>query len=270
MSAPTWSGGRLTGWGRCILAPNPGPMTLDGTNTYLLGRPGAEVYVVDPGPAHAGHLRAVQEAATGEGSRVLAVLLTHAHADHSEGAAELARALGVPVRALDPRHRLGPELGLPAGLELRAEGLRIQVVPTPGHTADSVSFLVHGPSGPPVLLTGDTVLGRGTSVVAAPEGRLGAYLDSLQRLARASQAERVAAIWPGHGPVRTDPGALLEHYLAHRQDRLAQVRAAVADGARTPAEVVDVVYAGLDPDLRPAAELSARAQLEHLGVPAQD
>jgi glyoxylase-like metal-dependent hydrolase (beta-lactamase superfamily II) len=135
------------------------------------------------------------------------------------------------------------------------------VLATPGHTADSVCLLVPADA---ALLTGDTVLGRGTSVVAHPDGRLGAYLESLRRLRDVARERRLRTVLPGHGPVLTDPVAVLDGYLAHRAERLAQVRAALASGARTPSEVVAAVYADLDPALRHAAELSARAQLDHL------
>jgi glyoxylase-like metal-dependent hydrolase (beta-lactamase superfamily II) len=148
---------------------------------------------------------------------------------------------------------------------VRAAGLEIRVLGTPGHTADSLSFLVEDEAGPAVL-TGDTVLGRGTTVVAHPDGRLGDYLDSLRRL-HALTRDRVEVVYPGHGPVLPDAELVVESYLNHRQDRLAQVRGAVAAGARGARAVVEVVYADVDPVLRPVAEWSVRAQLEYLGLP---
>jgi glyoxylase-like metal-dependent hydrolase (beta-lactamase superfamily II) len=265
---PPWDGGRVTSRATCVLAPNPGPMTLDGTNTWLLAVPGRAAVVVDPGPDHDAHLDAVLARARALDAPVAQVLLTHAHVDHSEGAPAFARRAGdVPVRALDPAVRLGEE-GLADGDVVDLVDLRLRVVATPGHTSDSLSFLLEEPDGTS-LLTGDTVLGRGTTVVAHPDGRLGPYLDSLTRLREEVDAveQRVGApvlVLPGHGPVLDDAGASLRAYLAHRGRRLDQVRAALAAGDRTPREVVERVYADVDPVLWPAAELSVRAQLEYL------
>jgi glyoxylase-like metal-dependent hydrolase (beta-lactamase superfamily II) len=265
-------GGPVTARAHCVLAPNPGPMTLDGTNTWILAEPGAtRTVVVDPGPSHEGHLRTALKAATGgtgevgkvgkvAGRRVALVLLTHGHADHAAGARRFAELAGAPVRALDPAHRLGSE-GLDDGEVLEVDGLVLRVVATPGHTADSLSFLLEADQ---AVLTGDTVLGRGTSVVAHPDGRLADYLASLRRLAELADAAQATTVLPGHGPVLSDAAGVLGHYLRHRQDRLDQVRDALAAGDRTSAEVVRRVYADTAPALWPAAELSVRAQLEYL------
>ena len=246
---------------RLVLAPNPGPMTLDGTNTWLLAEPGSrEAVVVDPGPDHEGHLAAVLAAAAEQGVTVRQILLTHGHPDHAEAARRFAGLTGAPVRALDPGHWLGGE-GLEGGTTLTVGGLEIAVVSTPGHTADSLSFLLVAEG---ALLTGDTVLGRGSTLVAHPDGRLRDYLDSLERLAALAAAGTVRTILPGHGPVVDDPAAVVSAYLAHRRSRLVQVEQAWVDGARTPAEVVAVVYADVDRALWPAAELNVRAQLEYL------
>jgi glyoxylase-like metal-dependent hydrolase (beta-lactamase superfamily II) len=235
-----------------LLAPNPGPMTLDGTNTWLLRDPASEsAIVVDPGPLIDGHLQAV--AAHGP---VAVILLTHGHYDHSEGAARLAELTGAPVRALDPRHRLGDE-GLTDGDVVAAAGLEVRVAHTPGHSSDSLSFVL-----PDAVLTGDTILGRGTTVVAHPDGVLADYLASLQRLRDLGHV----AVLPGHGPELPDAEAAAQHYLDHREQRLEQVRAAVAAGAGTPRQVVEVVYADVDRVLWPAAEMSVRAQLDYLAA----
>jgi glyoxylase-like metal-dependent hydrolase (beta-lactamase superfamily II) len=242
-----------------VLAPNPGIMTLDGTNTWVLREPGARrALVIDPGPLDDSHLDAVAEAA----GEVAGVLLTHGHADHSEGARTFAERVGCGVRALDPEHRLGSE-GLNDGDVVEVDGLEVRVVGTPGHTADSLSFLVPAEG---AVLTGDTVLGRGTTVVAHPDGKLGAYLDSLQRLHALAEAREARWVWPGHGPVIEDALAALDFYLAHRRDRLEQVREAVRSlgPEATPRQVVEHVYTDVDPVLWGAAELSVRAQLEYL------
>lgn len=257
-----WRGGAV-GDALCVLAPNPGPMTLDGTNTWVLHPAGAtDAVVIDPGPDDETHLRAVLAAVEERGARVREVLLTHGHLDHSEGARRFAALAGTRrVRALDPAHRLGDE-GLGDGDVVAVADLEVRVVATPGHTADSLSFVLPSQA---AVLTGDTVLGRGTTVVAHPDGALGPYLDSLRRLRDLARETGIATVLPGHGPVLVDALAVIEHYLEHRAARLEQVRAAVAAGASGAREVVETVYADVDPVLWPAAELSVRAQLEYLG-----
>ncbi|WP_329457158.1 MBL fold metallo-hydrolase [Streptomyces sp. NBC_01497] len=245
-----------------VLAPNPSPMTLDGTNTWIVAEPDSGLAVViDPGPLDEAHLRAVISAAERAGHRVAQTLLTHGHPDHAEGAARFAELTGTGVRALDPALRLGDE-GLAAGDVVTTGGLELRVVPSPGHTADSLCF--HLPADR-ALLTGDTILGRGTTVVAHPDGRLGDYLDSLRRLRSLTVDDGVDTVLPGHGPVLEDARGAVEYYLAHRANRLAQVETAVEKGLRTASEVVAEVYADVDRNLWPAAELSVRAQLEYLG-----
>lgn len=260
IDAPPWFGGQVGAGLECVLAPNPSPMTLDGTNTWLITGPRGCV-VLDPGPDEPAHLDRIEAAAAGYG-QVRAILLTHGHADHSAGALSLADRLGVGVRALDPAHRYGAE-GLAGGDVIDLGDRELRVVATPGHTRDSLSFLLVTGDGRD-LLTGDTVLGRGTSVVAHPDGVLGPYLDSLRRLAALVESVGQARVLPGHGPVLADAGPVLRAYLAHRADRLEQVRAAVGAGARTARQVVELVYAGVSPALWPAAELSVRAQLRYL------
>ncbi|MFH8339248.1 MBL fold metallo-hydrolase [Streptomyces sp. AM6-12] len=245
-----------------VLAPNPSAMTLDGTNTWIVAEPDSDLAVViDPGPLDEGHLRAVVDTAEKAGRRIALTLLTHGHEDHAEGAGRFAELTGSRVRALDPALRLGDE-GLAAGDVITTGGLELRVVPTPGHTSDSLSF--HLPADRAVL-TGDTVLGRGTTMVAHPDGRLGDYLDSLRRLRSLTVDDGVHTVLPGHGPVLEDAQGAVEFYLAHRAHRLAQVETAVENGHRTAAEVVAHVYADVDRCLWPAAELSVRAQLEYLG-----
>ncbi|WFE26222.1 MBL fold metallo-hydrolase [Solwaraspora sp. WMMD791] len=236
---------QLPGWVSLLRAPNPGPMTLDGTNTWVLRQPGQSLGVlVDPGPAHAGHLDRI--AAAGP---YAAVLLTHGHPDHVEAVPALAGRVDAPVH-----HAVAD------GTPLHVGGLTVTALATPGHTGDSVCFLVAGPAGQRVMLTGDTILGRGTTVVAWPDGDLGDYLTSLRRLAA---YDGVPAL-PGHGPALVDCAAAARFYLAHRQARLDQVRQVVAAGVTDPAAVVAEVYADVDRALWPAAEWSVRAQLAYL------
>ncbi|WP_328502132.1 MBL fold metallo-hydrolase [Streptomyces sp. NBC_00457] len=244
-----------------VLAPNASAMTLDGTNTWILSEPDSELaVVVDPGPLDESHLRTVLDAAEKAGKRIALTLLTHGHPDHAEGAARFAELTGTNVRALDPALRLGEE-GLAAGDAVTVGGLELRVVPTPGHTSDSLCF--HLPADRAVV-TGDTILGRGTTVVAHPDGRLGDYLDSLRRLRSLTVDDGVHTVLPGHGPVLEDAQGAVEFYLAHRAHRLAQIETAVENGHRTPSEVVAHVYADVDRSLWPAAELSVRAQLDYL------
>lgn len=247
---------------RRVLAPNPGPMTLEGTSTWVLGLGGGAV-VVDPGPDDEGHLRRVLDVADGLGGTRL-VVLTHHHDDHRAGAPRLAGLAGAPVRAADADLQGGAARGTPGladGDELDLPGARLVVVAAPGHTRDSVCLLLEAPGGAPVLLTGDTVLGRGTSVVAHPDGDLGRYLATLDRLSALVDDRGVVALLPGHGPVVDRPAEVLAALAAHRRARLEEVRAAVRAGASTPAAVVARVYPDLDAALRPAAERSSAAAL---------
>ncbi|KAB8190351.1 MBL fold metallo-hydrolase [Nonomuraea phyllanthi] len=238
-----------------LLAPNPSAMTLDGTNTWVIG--GQEVVVVDPGPDDESHLRRVRDH-LGE-RRVTGILLTHGHFDHSGGARRFAGMVGAPVRALDPRHRLGDE-GLADGDVVTVDGVEIHVYGTPGHSFDSLCFWLPQDH---AMLTGDTVLGRGTTIVAR-DGGLADYLRSLDRLRAVAESLEARALLPGHGPVLADPIGALDGYIAHRRQRLDQIRAARARGARTPREIVRIVYADVDRSLWAAAEMSVAAQLDYL------
>ena len=236
-----------------VLAPNPGPMTLEGTNTWVLRAPGdADVLVVDPGPLHEAHLEAVASTGT-----VALIVLTHGHPDHSEGARRLHEMTGADVVSLDPAFTIGGEALTLDGESFAAAGVTLTVIHTPGHSSDSLSLHLEGDD---AVLTGDTILGRGTTVVAHPDGLLADYLDSLRRLRDYGEA----TVLPGHGPELRTAGTVAQAYLDHRAQRLDQVRAAVAAGAATPRAVVEIVYADVDPGLWFAAEMSVRAQLDYL------
>ncbi len=247
-----WTGGETSPIAWCVLAPNPSAWTLDGTNTWIVGAAGGRCVVVDPGPLDGGHDTAILHRVEEQGSQITAVLLTHGHWDHAQGASELADRAGVPVHAwadgtLTTDHRF--EVG----------GADISVIATPGHTSDSVCFIADD-----LLLTGDTVLGRGTSVVAHPDGRLADYLGSLQTLARMCEDKGVGRLLPGHGPLIDDPTRVLDYYLRHREERLQQVREAMAAGATTVSEITDRVYWDVPAEVRRAAEATVAAQIDYL------
>jgi glyoxylase-like metal-dependent hydrolase (beta-lactamase superfamily II) len=191
---------------RCVLAPNPSPMTLDGTNTWLIAEPGsAAAIVIDPGPEDEGHLLRVRDLAASAGQRVALIVLTHRHSDHSAGAARFAELTGAPVRAVDPEQRLGDE-GLAAGDALTVAGCELRVLATPGHSSDSVCLVLPADG---AVLTGDTVLGRGTTVIGG-DGSLTEYMGSLRRLRALADETDLRVLLPGHGPLlaRRDPGLL--------------------------------------------------------------
>jgi glyoxylase-like metal-dependent hydrolase (beta-lactamase superfamily II) len=210
--------------------------------------------VVDPGQGDDAHLEALLAAA----GDVSLVLVTHRHFDHSELAASLHARTGAPVRAVEPEYCFGAG-PLVDGEALQASGLDVRVLATPGHTSDSVSFVVGDDE---AVLTGDTVLGRGTTVVAHPDGALGPYLDSLRALAALGDAR----VLTGHGPELPSIRAIAEMYIAHRAERLGQVRAALAQLGpdATARQIVELVYADVDKSVWFAAELSVEAQLAYL------
>jgi glyoxylase-like metal-dependent hydrolase (beta-lactamase superfamily II) len=229
---------QLPDWVTGVRAANPGPMTLDGTNSWVLTTPSGRTVVADPGPADEAHLSKLAE------YRPSLILLTHRHPDHVDGLPRLLELLG--------------ETQVWAEAEARRtlDGMDIALLATPGHTADSVSFRVEL-GGERVVLTGDTILGQGTTIV---DGDLGDYLRSLERLAGLG----AVPVLPGHGPALADCGAAARAYLDHRRARLDQVREALAAGARTPREIVEIVYADVDRAVWPAAEATVAAQLAYL------
>lgn len=233
-----------------LLENNPGPMTLDGTNTWILRAPGArECVVVDPGQEDEPHLTRLATMA----GQVALILITHHHLDHAEGAPTLAAKVNAPVRAVDPALcRDAPPLT--DGEHIEVAGLSIRVLHTPGHTPDSICLEIDG-----AILTGDSVLGRGTTVIS----ELGPYLDSLRRLA--AKPSGTMAL-PGHGAELPDVAVAAGEYLAHREQRLAQVRAALVELGEdaTARQVVELVYRDVDESLWGPAEWSVQAQLEYL------
>jgi glyoxylase-like metal-dependent hydrolase (beta-lactamase superfamily II) len=228
-----------------VLAPNPGPFTLEGTNTWVVGRDPA--VVIDPGPDDAGHVQAVIDQA----GVVSAVLLTHDHPDHASAAGALSEAVGCPVFAYSSGDAREP---LQDGQRIEAGGGHLEVVHTPGHSPDHVAFFVLGAG---ALFTGDAVLGRGTSVIDPPHGDLSLYLRSLRRMGQL----RPVTIYPGHGPSVWDARGKLEEYLAHRARREEQLVDGLRSGSRTIADLVAEIYADQPAHLHPPA---ARTVLAHL------
>ncbi|MGV0655871.1 MBL fold metallo-hydrolase [Mycolicibacterium thermoresistibile] len=236
-----------------LLADNPGLMTLDGTNTWVLRGPGSdEMVVVDPGPDDADHIARLAELGP-----IPLVLISHKHEDHTGGIDKIVDATGAVVRSVGSGFLRGLGGPLTDGEVIEAAGLRITVLATPGHTVDSLSFVLDD-----AVLTADTVLGRGTTVIDDEDGSLAAYLESLRRLR--GLGRRV--VLPGHGPELPDLAAVSDMYLAHREERLEQVRAALRELGEdaTARQVVEHVYTDVDEKLWDAAESSVRAQLDYL------
>ena len=244
---------RVTDTASVLLCDNPGLMTLDGTNTWVLQGPGSdEMVVVDPGPDDDAHVERI--AALG---KVPLVLISHKHGDHTDGIDELVDRTGAVVRSVGSGFLRGLGGPLVDGEVIDAAGLRITVMATPGHTADSLSFVLDD-----AVLTADTVLGRGTTVIDNEDGSLRDYLESLRRLRGLGHL----AVLPGHGPDLTDVEAVTEAYLAHREDRLNQVREAlrVLGEDASARQIVEHVYTDVDEKLWEHAEWSVQAQLDYL------
>ncbi len=236
-----------------LLCDNPGIMTLDGTNTWVLRGPGSdEMVVVDPGPDDDAHLERI--AALG---KIPLVLISHKHEDHTGGIDKLVGMTGAVVRSVGSGFLRGLGGPLTDGEVIDAAGLRIKVMATPGHTADSLSFVVDD-----AVLTADTVLGRGTTVIDNEDGSLRDYLESLRRL----QGLGGRTVLPGHGPDLADLAEVTAMYLAHREERLDQVRGAlrVLGDEASARQVVEHVYTDVDQKLWDAAEKSVQAQLDYL------
>jgi glyoxylase-like metal-dependent hydrolase (beta-lactamase superfamily II) len=254
---------RVTETASVLLCNNPGLLTLDGTNTWVLQGPGSdELVIVDPGPDDDEHIDRI----AGLG-KIPLVLISHKHGDHTDAIDKLVERTGATVRAVGSGFLRGLGGPLSDGEVIDAAGLRITVVATPGHTADSLSFLVddvrgersHG-KGP--VLTADTVLGRGTTVIDNEDGSLRDYMESLRRLNGLGRR----AVLPGHGPDLPDLEAVTQMYLTHREQRLGQVREALCtlgDDA-TARQIVEHVYTDVDEKLWDHAEWSVQAQLNYL------
>lgn len=236
-----------------LLCDNPGLMTLEGTNTWVLRGPHSdELVIVDPGPDDEDHIARVAEL-----GRIVLVLISHRHGDHTDGIDKLVERTGATVRSAGSGFLRGLGGELADGEVIDAAGLKITVMSTPGHTADSLSFVLDD-----AVLTADTVLGRGTTVMDKEDGNLTAYLESLRRLR--GLGRRV--VLPGHGPELPDLDAVAQGYLAHRSERLEQVRSALRElgDDASARQVVEHVYTDVDEKLWDAAEWSVQVQLDYL------
>ncbi len=246
----------ITGTASVLLADNPNQMTLEGTNTWILRAPDrSDCVVIDPGPKDKAHSEAIARATDGN---IALTLITHHHHDHTGGIDRLVKLTGTPVRAMDPKYLSGSSAPLTDGEVVEAAGLRLTVLGTPGHTQDSVSLLLDD-----ALITGDTVLGSGTTVLESRDDALADYLDSLELLARHAPGR---ALLPAHGPDHPQAEPVIGYYIEHRHQRLNQVRAALRELGEnaTPLQVVAKVYADVDKRLWPAARSSVKAQLAYL------
>lgn len=230
-----------------VLAPNAGPFTGPGTNTWLLDAAG--VVIIDPGPIIASHRSAI-ESAVGD-RRVLAVLVTHTHSDHAPLANPLARRYEVEALGHAPGDEFTPDRLLADGDSIELGVERLTVIHTPGHAPDHLCFLVDR-----VLFTGDHIIGGSSSMIEDAS----AYMASLTRL----QGMDLARLLPGHGPEIDDPEAVIDWYVAHRRQREEEILAAVQAGATTLEDVVEEVYRAVDPALHPLATRSVQAHLEKL------
>ena len=251
---------------RRVLSPNPGPFTFMGTNSYIIGQ--GTVAIIDPGPAIPAHRAALLAAVAGE--RVSHILVTHTHIDHSPLAASLKDATAAIVAGYGP-HGAGkaeegvtveeggdmdfdPELKLRDGDRIAGPGWTLEAVYTPGHCSNHLCYaLVEEQS----LITGDHVMSWSTSVVVPPDGDMTDYMASLERLR--ARADRV--LWPAHGgPIRA-PGPFLDAFIAHRNEREAQIAKALASGPSRIPDLVKQIYTDVAPSLHPAAALSVHAHL---------
>jgi glyoxylase-like metal-dependent hydrolase (beta-lactamase superfamily II) len=227
-----------------IRADNPGPFTLSGTNTWIVGR--EPCWVVDPGPALDPHLEAIAAEVQARGGAA-GIVLTHDHVDHAEAAPAMADRLGVRIAATRARGAVriadGDEVG------------PFRVVATPGHAPDHVS-LVAGSA----CFTGDAILGEGSVFIAPDPGALSGYLRALERL----RGMGLAVLCPGHGPTVEDPEAKIDQYVSHRLDRERRLVAALEAGRRSVDELLDEVWDDAPEILRPAAAVTLAAHLDKL------
>jgi len=242
---------------RRLTAPNPGMMTGPGTNAYLVGD--EELTVVDPGPDDPGHIDALVSAGDG---RIRTIALTHTHIDHWPATPALAERTGAEVVAFDSRNGLEVDRSIRDGDTVGVGDGRLRAVHTPGHASNHICYWHEGNR---LLLTGDHIMSGTTVVIAPPDGDMTAYLDALERV----RVLRPAALAPAHGPLLTDPDAVLDHYISHRLDRERQVAEALSESGPTGADtasLVAAVYVDVHELLHPVARFSVWAHLRKLAA----
>jgi glyoxylase-like metal-dependent hydrolase (beta-lactamase superfamily II) len=248
-----------------LLAPNPGPFTFRGTGVYIVGA-GKSVAVIDPGPDLPEHIKALKRAL--DGRKVSHILITHTHKDHSPAAKPLSQWSGAPTYGFGPHaetddveeggdHLFMPDVRVTDGDWILGENFTIEALHTPGHTANHICYALEEEK---ALFTGDHVMGWSTSVIAPPDGNMGDYLRSLEKLI----ARDDAILYPTHGSPIADPEHFLHAYLIHRRMREAQIAGSLARGTDTIAAIVAKLYVGLQPVLTRAAALTVQAHLEHM------
>lgn len=240
---------------RLVRAPNPSPMTLTGTNSYLIDCGGGQAVCIDPGPAIAAHLDALLQTSERMNCRLVQICLTHGHPDHAPAAALLRERAGAPIAA-HAKVALAHDRDLADGDVLRVGDTELRVFEAPGHSSDHLVFYEPREG---ALFTGDVVLGEGYVVIAPPDGDMRSYTRTLERLA--SEFPNARTIYGGHGEPVTDPAAKLRDYLAHRQTRESELVAVLRAGKQTIPELVATIYARTDRTLWPAA---ARQLLAYL------
>jgi len=253
---------------RRVLAPNPSPFTNTGTQTHIVGH--GDIAVIDPGPDIAEHVEAILAATQGE--RIVAIVCTHTHRDHTPAAAPLAKATGAAIVGCAPiaaRDGSGLEAGfdqsyapdriMVEGDTVSAHGWTLEAIATPGHTSNHLCFALPEAN---ALFSGDHVMGWSTSVVVPPDGDMGAYLASLEKLL----AREDAIYFPAHGDPVTKPQRLVRGMIGHRRQRENQILRLLGEGPRSIAALVAAMYVGLDPRLEKAAAASVLAHLIDLAA----
>lgn len=270
---------------RRVVARNPGPFTFHGTGVYIVGAPGGEVAVIDPGPDDAAHIEALKAALRDD--RVAHIFVTHGHLDHAPAARPLAEATGARIHASGARTKrhagaprmdededegFRPDHALSDGEIIRGDGWTMEAIFTPGHTSNHVCYALHEEN---ALFSGDHIMGWSTTVVSPPDGDMDDYLASLEKV----RARNFATLWPTHGPPIREVRAFIDAYEVHRLDREAQILAQLRAGRTKIADMVPVMYADVNPALHPAARHSVYAHMIRLakrgvvstsGAPAPD